>query len=250
MAKITKYITYETNSYSSFKRINGNRDLSENNVKGIIKNIKEHGLKPTIIIVNEKMEIIDGQHRVEALKRLGLPILFQVHKGLGLEDCIAMNTQVLKWNSNDYVESYAELGNKEYMELQRLANLFPNFSRNNIVAIINNQSTNGVSSVLKNGTLKLKHKDKKAEVKLQFITDLMTKGLTNISGRKDSVYTTLARVMELPIIDCVRLEEQVIKYGYLMTDVVDIKNCLNKLEDIYNYRRVNKVRFYSQYFEI
>jgi hypothetical protein len=56
--------------------------------------------------------------------------------------------------------------------------------------------------------------------------------------------------MDLPSVDPNRLKEQMLKYGELVSNVVDIKSCLNKVEDVYNYRKATKVRFISQYYEL
>lgn len=60
--------TYITRDYSVFKYLSGNRDINLHNVNNIVKNVLENGLLPTIVIVNENMEVIDGQHRIEAFK--------------------------------------------------------------------------------------------------------------------------------------------------------------------------------------
>ena len=68
---------YSTMEYDKFKYQIGNREIMENNVKDIIKKIEKNEYDTAFpIVVNKNMEIIDGQHRFEALKRLGLPIIF------------------------------------------------------------------------------------------------------------------------------------------------------------------------------
>ena len=239
---ITNIVTYKTKEYGMFKSITGNRDISERNVKGIMKNIRDHGLKPTIVIVNENMEVIDGQHRIEALKRLNLPVYYQIHKGLTLEDCIAMNTSATVWNCKDYIDSYAEIGNSNYVELKRLSALYPEFTPNNIVAILNNKTTTRV------GQIELDYTGSEAESRLNYISAIY-KTLKSFTGRKDCLFVVLARVMDLQCIDKRRLHEQMLKYGYLLSDIVDIKSCLLKVEEVYNYRKSVKVRFISQYYE-
>ena len=74
MNKDTGKVTYETKNYDQFKTLEGNRSIDQKNVNNIEQNMREHGVLPTVIIVNEKMEVIDGQHRIEALKRLHEPV--------------------------------------------------------------------------------------------------------------------------------------------------------------------------------
>lgn len=94
MVEVTDVKTYKTNDYSIFKSIMGNRTINLKNVNNIINNIKKNGLLPTVIIVNEKMEVIDGQHRLQALKELNLPVYYQIKEGLSINDCIAYNIWV------------------------------------------------------------------------------------------------------------------------------------------------------------
>ena len=246
---MTKIITYKTQNYAMFKKIIGNRELSEFNVKAIVKNIKNNGLKPTIVIVNEKMEVIDGQHRIEALKRLNLPVLYQIHEGLTLGDCIAMNTSGTNWKAEDYIDSYAEMGDENYINLKWYTRMFPDFTATNIAAILNSKSNARVGVSIKHGTLTLQYSGKDAEDRLNYILKIY-KAIPNFVGRKECLFTVLSRVMDLPIIDKTRLQDQMLKYGDQVTNVVDIKSCLNKVEDVYNYRKATKVRFISKYYEL
>lgn len=250
MPKITNIITYETNAYSSFKKINGNRDINLNNVKNIIDNIKKNGLKPTIIIVNEKMEIIDGQHRIEALKQLNLPVMYQIHKGLTLEDCIALNTSGKKWTLADYVISYATNGNQEYQELCRLGCKYgKEFTMNNIVSIVNSKSMSNSGDAIKKGRLVLKYKGADAEKKLETISTYM-EFFTHVVGRKEILINLLSKLIAFDAIDQARLEEQIKKYAHIVTTAVNHDEVLNKLEELYNYKRTVKNRFVSRFHEV
>ena len=59
-----------TNKYEIFKELKGNREISPLRITKIINSIKNVGYIINPIIVNEKMEIIDGQGRLEALRIL------------------------------------------------------------------------------------------------------------------------------------------------------------------------------------
>lgn len=60
-------IVYRTNNYDQFKRLVGNREVNPKRVKTIKKSVEEIGYIPNPIIVNENMEVIDGQGRLQAL---------------------------------------------------------------------------------------------------------------------------------------------------------------------------------------
>ena len=63
------YMTYD---YNIFKKMLGNRELNERHVFRLKKSIRENYI-PNAIIVNQSMEVVDGQHRLKALSELGKP---------------------------------------------------------------------------------------------------------------------------------------------------------------------------------
>ena len=71
-------IIQTTRNYAMFKLIGGNRELNHINLKRLEVSMSETPLV-SIIMVNERNEIIDGQHRFEVCKRLGLPINYLIN---------------------------------------------------------------------------------------------------------------------------------------------------------------------------
>lgn len=107
-----------TINYDIFKDILGNRDLMENHIMKLVKSIASNNLLAQHpIIVNEKMEVIDGQHRLEAAKKLSVPIYYTISRGSGLSDVHRLNTTSRSWKTMDYIQSYIHLGKKDYKEL-------------------------------------------------------------------------------------------------------------------------------------
>lgn len=118
MTKNMKVVTpvYETNDYSVFKELEHNRDVKLSRVKKLVASFSEKEiLNP--IVVNENMEIVDGQGRYEALKTLGRPIKFIVSYGANIEDCRRMNAYNTNWGMMDFVKSFARSGNLNYANL-------------------------------------------------------------------------------------------------------------------------------------
>jgi hypothetical protein len=102
-----------TRDYQKFKRIRGNREVIERHVKDLLRVMEEHPIMIPII-VNAKMEVIDGQHRLEAYKRLKFPVPYINGGNLQLEDVQAINASARPWTPIDYARSYVELGNQHY----------------------------------------------------------------------------------------------------------------------------------------
>ena len=106
-----------TRDYSKFKILNGNREVKPAHVNRLVQSMKEKELM-TPLIVNEKMEIIDGQNRFMARKELGLEIPYFVVDGYGLDDVQRMNEKMNNWTPADYVHAFCELGNNNYIVLR------------------------------------------------------------------------------------------------------------------------------------
>ena len=77
-------VVFSTTKYDMFSFLDANRKLNVRNYSKLINSMKEEQLKIPII-VNEKFQIIDGQHRFTAEKELGLPVYYMVQKGYGIE---------------------------------------------------------------------------------------------------------------------------------------------------------------------
>lgn len=103
-------------TYDRFKLLPGNRDMTPGHIKRLMRAIQEHPeiLEAQPILVNEKMQIIDGQHRFEAAKGLGLPIYYVVVPGIGIEVARSLNVMQRKWEPIDFARSYAASGNENY----------------------------------------------------------------------------------------------------------------------------------------
>lgn len=96
--------------------MNGNRKPNKAHVRklqdAISANAKLSQFRP--ILVNENYEIIDGQHRYEALKNLDQPIHYVVAPGTGLKEVQELNSIAKVWTPIEYAKSYADLGQSDY----------------------------------------------------------------------------------------------------------------------------------------
>lgn len=110
----------ETMDYDAFKLLSYNRELVLTHVETVKESIKANdltNLKP--IIVNEGMEIIDGQYRFEACRQLGLPIFYVVNNNgkHNHDNIICLNISQKNWRAQDYAFYYAQRGNQNYVKL-------------------------------------------------------------------------------------------------------------------------------------
>jgi hypothetical protein len=106
---------HTTTDYFLFKSIDGNRNKNLIHINRLKKSMSENYLF-TIIIVNEKYEIIDGQHRFDVIQELKLPLHYVICKGYGLSQVHILNQNSKTWNMDDYLEGYCSLGYADYIK--------------------------------------------------------------------------------------------------------------------------------------
>lgn len=110
--KIAMNVFY-TKDYTKFKHLDGNRNIVLPHLNRLKSSIEKKYLFSPILI-NEKHEIIDGQHRFEICKELGLPIYYIMKKGYSLNEVQILNSNLRNWSNEDYMNGYIELGLHDY----------------------------------------------------------------------------------------------------------------------------------------
>jgi hypothetical protein len=125
---------WSTNDYSKFKFMKSNRELRLSHVAELKESIKENPLEKPID-VNEKMEIIDGQHRYFAWQELGMPIVYIIHKGWGEKEVPILNTNQKNWLPSDFVKMYCEAGNNDYIQYKEFSERYGFIHHANVILL-------------------------------------------------------------------------------------------------------------------
>jgi len=145
----------KTHNYSIFKLLKGNRVIDLQHVNNIKKSMMQKFIINPIM-VNENLEIIDGQHRFTALKELGLPIHYIIEQGGKLEDVQFLNSNTKNWTALDYIDSYCNLGNENYLKIKEFLTIFPDLSVSSCIDILTDYVNFGRKS-LRDGSLVVKN---------------------------------------------------------------------------------------------
>lgn len=113
MAKIN-----QTKNYEMFIFRDDNRDKIDHahvaRLRQSILTCNMLDLKP--ILVNGRMEIIDGQHRFLAAKSLGADIYYQIQDELDSREVMLLNISKA-WGAMDYLNYWVNNGGVEYIKL-------------------------------------------------------------------------------------------------------------------------------------
>ena len=235
-ATITNQV-HTTKDYFLFKPIDGNRTKNQLHLSRLKKSIETNYLF-TVIIVNEKYEIIDGQHRFDVIQELGLPLNYIVCKGYGLNEVHVLNANSKTWNTDDYVDGYSSLGNGYYVIYKAFKETYK-FGHNETIALLTGRTntTGELFLDFKNGKFKiidLNDAEKKAEM-LTLIGQYY-KGY----NRRSFVYAMLSLFYKPQF----KFDEFIHKLELnpsALTNCSDKEQYITLIEEIYNFRRREKV---------
>lgn len=231
-----------TTNYDKFKTLSGNRDLDQRHLNRLTRAIQANrdSLKYSPILVNGSMEIIDGQHRFEVSKALGLPIYFIVSEDANIEDVIAMNTNAQNWIPGDFAKSYAATGRADYQLYLDLKERF-DVPHETLLGYLTPNNVKGQGKVFKQGRLHVEDLGESVAdlIRLMEIAEIYPRAKTR------GVSNALRLAMHTPGYDHRRMLRKMEERAWSIPPVGTVSGNLRELENVYNhsYTDVNRVRF-------
>lgn len=235
-----------TKDYKMFKKLLGNRKVADNRVRKIINSIEKVGYVTNPIIVNENYEVVDGQGRLEALEKLGLPVDYIIQEGIGIKECISMNIQQANWKIIDYVESYASRGNENYKKLYDLMRTYNDFSIGGLATAIYGICRFSMNLLIEGKLIIDDDMLEIAKIRLDYVrrfNEPIAKMQVNRSVLKQALlFMTMFEEVDKEI-----LLDTFKKNGTLLEAFHTLKECMQSLEKLYNYKRKNYVYIYTIY---
>ena len=114
---------YRSSDYDMFGNFEGNRETNECHVKNLMESFSENQI-PVPIVVDHKFRVGDGQNRLEACKRLGIPVYYMIIPVLTLEDVKKLNSNVKSWTWQQHMESFIDLGYEDYITYKEFFNSY------------------------------------------------------------------------------------------------------------------------------
>lgn len=133
---------YRSSDLSIFKLCDKNRSINQGHVKKLVKSMKVHGFLPDPIRVSDDYIVIDGQHRLEAARKVGIPVLYFIDNTGGniVEKMVLKNTGHLAWSKMDYIT--VNLDKPSYRQLELFRSKYPDFRLTEQLMFLSNSPTN------------------------------------------------------------------------------------------------------------
>lgn len=266
ISKTTSMQVMQTENYDMFKLMAGNRKINQSKVKQLTSEIWRNGLQIPIV-VNENYEVADGQHRLQACRELGVPVMYIIRHGITIKDAANANTAGSNWTTRDWINYHAEQGNEEYRKLvdwiafcndegMTNLNLAIYFAQNKLTSRRFYMYSDGI---IRTGTKRLpkgvqKMHDLGSSVRLgkwefanlDVARDLLYAYLdfkeTAVWAKKLNFVTTLIKVMRIKAFDRKQLLKQIESYPQMWHNCPTSDLFLDMIENIYNYRKNHRNR--------
>tara|TARA_R110000764_G_scaffold94941_2_gene178742 strand:- start:1069 stop:1926 length:858 start_codon:yes stop_codon:yes gene_type:complete len=227
----------KTKNYSLFKIHRANRQINKNHVKSIKKSMQKKFLISPII-VNEKLEIIDGQHRLIASKDLGLPVYYFINNNYSINEMQRLNAINKNWIPIDYLNTGVELNNQNYIDYKRFKKKY-GFSHDINLTLLTDNSTNNNLHKFKEGIFKVKNYELACEY-----ADLIYLISPYYKEFKRRRFISAILFLLKHKQDVFSMQEFVKKLKSRpnsLQNCISMRQYLELIEEIYNYRRQLKV---------
>lgn len=244
----------KTREYHKFSMLAGNRKVNPAHVRRLEKSMAVRYLISPIII-NEFYQIIDGQHRFHVCKKLQLPVYYIIVTGYGLNEVQILNTNASNWKKVDYLNAYCDLKYPEYLKFRQFMQQFPEFGFQACEMLLANKTIVRTSEARKeyrtDGNVK-------GQVMFRTFADgdfvcvdyeyscelakniLMLKPYTTAFNRKAFI-AAMVQLFKSEQYDHEEFLGKLAQQPTALVDCVNVSQYKSLIEEIYNYKRKNKV---------
>lgn len=233
-------VVQETSNYDKFSFLMSNREQSRGHVENLKYSLETLGnfTKAQPVLVNERFQIIDGQHRFTACQELGLPIFYTVVHGLGVEEARTLNIMHRGWTIDDYAHSYASAGHKDYVKYSQLKEEY-GLSHSLVLYAVAGERSH-VYKQFREGTFTIGDEDKVRE-RLDKLVEV--REVAPSMNRNRSFNIAVMKAFNVEGYDHKRMVRKLKQYGAsLLKQYSSIPDNTRLLEDIYNYNQAENTR--------
>jgi hypothetical protein len=145
----------KTTDYDLFSSFTSNREIDQKHVAQLVKSIQKKDLlymRP--ILVDHEMRIIDGQHRLEGARILGVPIYYLVSETITKLDISFLNSNQKNWSMMNYIDYYTIEGKTEFLKLSKFLATYPHIKISAALSMVSGSGARNTARI-KDGELNI-----------------------------------------------------------------------------------------------
>lgn len=223
-----------TKDYDQFIVINGNRTKNQAHINRLLASFSAKPLI-SVIIVNEKMEVIDGQHRLEVARQLELPVHFIVIPGYGLDEIHILNANQRNWNADDFLDGYCSKGLEHYLAYRDFKSEF-GFGHNETRTLLTGSSHSGHNTSFYEGRFEITDLDRA----YKWAEMIRSIAIYYSGWKRRSFVNALITLFKREQFSFDRFVLKLKAQPTGLKDCVDVAQYIELIEQIYNYRCSDK----------
>lgn len=227
-----------TKDYAQFKRMEGNREVNPNHIKQLQKLMLTNGnlTQEFPIIVDPNNYVIDGQHRLEALKGLGWEVGYRIEENATIDTVRAINQGNSNWGWRDVAYSYAERGNENYVWFLSFVDQY-GLRFNPALKVATGSGQDGRRKSFTSGEMKISDKAVAHDIARQIVE---ISRLVQISNT--DFYHALISIMRSPSYNHERMMNKLRQQGELLPDKARQTDYMRRLEEMFNFGFIEENR--------
>lgn len=153
-------LIFKTKKADNFNKVTGNRNIDFKHAASLKKGIAKEGFNVgQPIVIDKDLSILDGQHRAEACSLLqqdgkDVELYFTIQEtNDSFKKVIEMQTKRKNWKIEDFIHSYAEKGNENYIKLEefKINPLCNKITASSLIRLFNNSRSESTTKRIKEG---------------------------------------------------------------------------------------------------
>ncbi len=251
MLKLTPsaVIVYQSVIYDDFIFIDGNRPLNQVKIKKIIAEIENgndmlENYPIQVKVKQDKIQVLDGQHRYFISKKLNRPVYFIIVKeNKSIKDIAKINSNVEKWKSANFVNCYIVAGNNNYQVVSNFLNTYK-FSVGISLQLLSNGKPGSITGAIEKNISdafesgEFEVKQEQAAINFAEKAKLFQ---SFPNWRSRNFLTALNRILEADKNPFDDLVEAFLKYPSHLQEQANYKGYIVNLETIINIGKKNRI---------
>ena len=124
--------TNTTSDYEKFQMFSINRkQLNEPTIKKLMESMEKSGFVSTITVSKSetpnKLDVYDGQHRLEACKELKIPVAYIISLKSSSKDIAMMNNTQKGWKNKDYIKHFSHTNHSNSSTYKKIDGFFKSY---------------------------------------------------------------------------------------------------------------------------
>jgi hypothetical protein len=232
--------TQQTTDYDLFRTITSNREVDEKHVNKLVRAIRQKNLLHlNPIVCNNAMEVIDGQHRLEAARKLEVPVYYVMDANISRNDMATINSNAKNWNVMDYINFWTIEKRPGFDKLSSFLSENPLIPPSTALMMLSADGTRNTREI-RDGVVDTSNYQQAATIAG------ILKGYRNMiehAYERNFVLAVIA-VVNNPAYDHAVMQSKLEYQSRSLVRCISKKQYIELLEEIYNYKSSkNRVKF-------